>query len=190
MHTVGKLVLAIGRKSQFFPMWTPFTEWLDCPHDMAVSFPRVGAQRKKLQCLLWPNPGSQLPVLTMSYWLYWSALLKVEGDYTGACVWGGNNLWDLPGAGCHNYTYSPSARSVLPQISAQLILSFLPDLCSKFTLLEGAFLKFLSEWNPSHHSLSSYAVLFSLLHLEHLTVTYSFMEEFVMIKYKFHVCKI
>lgn len=96
MHTVGKLVLAIGRKSQFFPMWTPSQSDLTVLMTWQWASPRVGAQRKKLQCLLWPNPGSQLQFYNV---LLVILISSTQGgrDYTGACVWGGNNLWDLPG---------------------------------------------------------------------------------------------
>lgn len=69
------------------------------------------------------------------------------------------------GAGCHNYTYSPSARSVLPPdiSTAHTLISSRSLLKSYFT--GEAFPKISLRMESLSLSLSSYAVLFFLIAL-------------------------
>lgn len=164
LRVVGKLVLAVGRKPQFHPMWTMF----ECPQDVAVAFPKWVIKeraRRKLQCLLWPNPGSHLlvPQFSVGYTGQFYSMWKgttLAHEYYEATVFG-----SLLEAGYHNdHPHHPSAWSTRPpDVSTAHIPNPSRSLLKKPPYQRG-FSWTLSEWNPSQrpHSLSSYLVLFFL----------------------------
>lgn len=139
---------------------------------MAVSFsPECGCSKKEAAMPFMTKPWKSTPVLQCpigytdqlySRWkgLHWACVheeVTTSGTFLGPC---------------YNYTYSPSARSVLPPDISTAHTLISPDLCSKVTLLRG-FPNFSQNGIPPHHSLSPLMLFyFSLLHLEHLTVTY------------------
>ena len=173
MHMVDKLILAIGRKSQFFPIWTPSQSDLTVLMTWQWASPRASTQRKSKKEAAIPfmtKPWKSTLVLRCSIGYTDQLYSRQKGLHWGMCVRRQQSLGPSWGP-VTTFTLIVLLLGVFfPQISAQLILSFLPDIYSKVTLLERLSLNFLSEWNPSHHSLSPLMLFyFSLLHLEHLT---------------------
>lgn len=58
--------LTVGRRLRFFARWTPSTNMLEFPDNMAVGFPKTKwskIARRKLPCLLRHSPGGHTPTL-------------------------------------------------------------------------------------------------------------------------------